>query len=78
MFHRCPLDSWEKSTRLYRFAELVDHLDSEHPKIRYEYCRECEKMVQENNWSEERCQQCDKHVEQKHLKNEAGFRLSIN
>jgi len=71
------LDSPQESSRLYRFAELVDHLDEEHLEIHYEYCPTCEKMVREDDWSEERSQQYDEHVQEKHLKNKAGFCLSI-
>jgi hypothetical protein len=77
LFHRCPLDSPQKSSRLYRFAELLDHLHDEHPEMHYEYCRTCEQMVQENNWSINQSKRFNKHIKEYHLDNKAGFHLSI-
>jgi len=71
------LESWRQSSRLYRFAELVDHLDHEHPKTRYQYCSTCQEMVQEDDWSQNRCQLFDEHFQNEHLNNQAGFSLDI-
>jgi predicted Rdx family selenoprotein len=71
------LESWQQSSRLYRFSELLDHLNNKHPEIHYQYCSICEEMIREDDWSEDQSQLFDKHFQEEHLNNNAGFDLRI-
>ncbi|CAF4456865.1 unnamed protein product [Rotaria sp. Silwood2] len=63
LFHSCPFETEQQSSYLYRFGQLLHHLDTEHSHIHYEYCTECEKMIENSN-------SLDKNIFEKHLQNE--------
>ncbi|CAF1209077.1 unnamed protein product [Rotaria sp. Silwood1] len=75
LFHSCPFETKQQSSYLYRFGQLLHHLDTEHSNVHYEYCTECEVMIENSN-------SLDKNIFEKHLKNEhwkenKGFQLFI-
>jgi hypothetical protein len=76
IFHHCPLESWKQSSCLYRFKELLLHLDDKHPDFRYQYCSTCEEFIQKQGaYKQELFEQ---HQRKEHRENNAGFRLSIS
>jgi len=76
LFHHCPLESWQQSSCLYRFKELLLHLTKEHPKVHYQYCSTCEEMIRKDDWSQ--YQLYEEHLQKDHIENNAGFRLSLS
>lgn len=75
LFHPCPFESREQSSNIYRFGELLYHLDTEHDNVKYEYCPECQTMIDKRNLEEANL--LAKHIEEQHWKNDNGFQLSI-
>ena len=75
LFHPCPFESREQSSSIYRFGELLYHLDTEHGNVKYEYCTECQTMIDERNL--EQANLLAKHIEEHHWKDDNGFQLSI-
>ena len=76
LFHSCPLETAEESSIVYRFAELLHHLDSEHEQLTYDYCRQCQQMVNEQNFADALL--FEDHIQNDHWDDEKGFQLSIH
>lgn len=66
LFHACPFESRQDSSYLYRFGELLHHLDTEHTDLHYEYCTECQQFLA--NPDEQNAELYEQHVNDKHLK----------
>ena len=76
LFHSCPLETAAESSIVYRFAELLHHLDSEHEHLSYDYCRQCQQLLNERNYGE--AYLFEEHIQNDHWDEEKGFRLSIH
>lgn len=75
LFHACPFESRQDSSYLYRFGELLQHLDAEHSSLHYEYCAECQQFLADRT-SQENAEAFEQHVNDKHLKTN-DYRLVI-
>ena len=75
LFNPCPYESREQSSNLYRFGELLHHLDTEHEELKYHYCNECQALISEQNV--EQVDLLSKHIEEQHWNNDSGFELLI-
>ncbi|CAF0766725.1 unnamed protein product [Adineta ricciae] len=75
LFHRCPFETNEQSTYLYRFGQLLHHLDTEHPDVQYNYCTECQNMIEHADLSNQNS--FGKHLKDEHYGNDKGFQLTI-
>jgi len=74
LFHSCPFESKQESSNLYRFGEFLHHLDSEHRNVYYEYCKECQQLLEHHDLSEHDA--FEEHLRDKHW-NSNGFHLTI-
>jgi len=74
LFHACPYESPHESSNLYRFGELLHHLDIEHTNVYYEYCTECQQMLENHNLAEQKT--FEEHLRDKHWRSN-GFHLNI-
>lgn len=76
LFHSCPFETVEQSSIVYRFAELLHHLETEHEDVTFEYCRECQQMVNEKN--QNTVYRFEKHIQDEHWDDDKGFQLSMS
>jgi hypothetical protein len=74
LFHACPFETRQESSNLYRFGELLQHLDNEHTNMHYDYCKECQQIIESGNLKE--FDVLEEHLQDKHW-NANGFQLSI-
>jgi hypothetical protein len=74
LFHACPFESPQDSSNLYRFGELLHHLDTEHLNVYYEYCTECQQSLENHDLQEQDA--FEEHIKEKHWENN-GFHLTI-
>jgi hypothetical protein len=74
LFHSCPFESRQESSNLYRFGEYLHHLDTEHINLYYEYCTECQQILENHNLTEQDA--FEEHLRDKHW-NSNGFHLTI-
>lgn len=74
LFHACPLETKLDSTILYRFGELLHHLDTEHHGVQYKYCDECQQII--DNHEDNQQGQFEEHLRDQHW-NRDGFHLTI-
>ena len=75
LFHSCPCETVEQSSIVYRFGELLHHLDTEHENITYDYCSQCQQMVQEHN--DDQRHHFEEHIQEHHWNDQSGFQLTI-
>jgi hypothetical protein len=75
LFHSCPFETKQQSSYLYRFGQLLHHLDTEHSNIHYEYCSECKQIIDDKNTLAS--DTFEKHVQDKHWGRNNGFQLAI-
>lgn len=64
LFHACPFESFDDSSIVYRFGELLAHLDHEHVNVHYEYCTDCQQALENHNLQEQDA--FEEHVRDKH------------
>ncbi|CAF2076583.1 unnamed protein product [Rotaria magnacalcarata] len=74
LFHCCPFETRLDSSILYRFGEFLHHLDTEHTNVYYEYCAECQQIVENHNLDE--LVAFEEHIKDQHWEN-SGFHLTI-
>jgi len=74
LFHSCPYESRQESSYLYRFGEFLHHLDNEHINVYYEYCTECQQILENHNLDQQ--DEFEEHLKDKHWKSN-GFHLTI-
>ena len=74
LFNSCPFETRLESSNLYRFGELLYHLDTQHRNVYYEYCVECQQTLENHNLTERNT--FEEHVAEKHWNND-GFHLTI-
>lgn len=74
LFHACPYESRQESSNLYRFGEFLHHLDSEHTNVQYDYCTECQQILEKHNYEEQ--ETFEEHLKDKHWQSN-GFHLNI-
>jgi hypothetical protein len=74
LFHACPLESKQESTILYRFGELLQHLDNEHSNLHYDYCAECQELIENSNTND--LASFEDHLRDKHWQAN-GFHINI-
>jgi hypothetical protein len=74
LFHSCPFETNEESSNVYRFGEFLHHLDTEHGDVDYEYCKECQRILENHNLSEQEA--FEEHLRDKHWESN-GFHLTI-
>ena len=74
LFHPCPFETKQDSSNLYRFGEFLHHLDTEHSDVHYEYCTECQQIVQNHNFTEQEA--FEEHIRDKHWETN-GFHLTL-
>lgn len=74
LFHACPYESRQDSSNLYRFGEFLHHLDSNHPHLYYDYCTECQEILEKHNLDEQEI--FEEHLKSKHWQSN-GFHITI-
>ncbi|CAF1382546.1 unnamed protein product [Adineta steineri] len=74
LFHSCPFETKQESSNLYRFGEFLHHLDTEHNNVHYDFCTECQQLLENHNLTEHDTFQ--EHLKEKHWTTN-GFHLTI-
>lgn len=74
LFHSCPFESRHDSSIVYRFGEFLSHLDHEHVNLYYEYCTECQQILENHNLQEQDA--FEEHLRDQHWETN-GFHLTI-
>lgn len=73
LFHACPFESFQDSSIIYRFGELLAHLDHEHVNVQYDYCTECKQTLENHDLQEQNT--FEEHIKDKHW---ASYGIQLN
>ena len=74
LFHACPFESFQDSSIIYRFGELLTHLDHEHGNVQYDYCTECQQTLENHDLQEQNI--FEEHIRDQHWASN-GIHLNI-